>query len=223
MIQIFIQGLLLQASLILALGAQNLYVLEAGLKRKKHLLIATVCAACDTVLILLGVIGFTSVFLKLPILKIGFGMLGVGFLFYYGILKLKEFLHPALKSLPNEVREISNRQVLMATLGFSLLNPHVYLDTLVLIGSYSSKFSLLNSRIAFGLGAALTSWIWFFGLALLASAGNRLIHNQLAMRMIALASGLILITLAAKLGIDVYGWSNHGLSLTLSPLSFDFT
>ena len=206
MIKIFLQGLLLQASLIHALGAQNLYVLESGLRRKRHLLIAAVCSLCDTGLILLGVIGCASVFLKLPLLKLAFGISGVGFLVVYGLLKLKEALRPPPIVDTGTALATSTRQVVDTTLGFSLLNRHVYFDTLVLIGGYSSQFPKVGSRLAFGLGASVTSWIWFFSLAILASAGNRLLHSKIAMRIIALVSGIILISLATKLGIDVYGW-----------------
>lgn len=129
MLQIFLQGLLLQASLILALGAQNIYVLESGLRRKRHLLIATICSVCDTTLIFSGVFGCASVFLKLPLLKVAFGVLGAAFLFVYGVLKLREVLRPPVVVEASTVMATSTRQVLTTTLAFSLLNPHVYLDT----------------------------------------------------------------------------------------------
>lgn len=206
MFQVFIQGLLLQASLILALGAQNIYVLESGLKKKRHLFIAGICSLCDTVLIFLGVAGCASVFLKFPPLKIGFGFLGVGFLFIYGVLKLRESYRPD-QLVPSQTKaEVQTDEVLTTTLGFSLLNPHVYLDTLVLIGGYSTQFQSMSSRLFFGLGAAATSWIWFFSLAGLASFGNRFIHNSSIMGKISLLSGLILIALAIKLSLDVFRW-----------------
>jgi L-lysine exporter family protein LysE/ArgO len=86
----FIEGFLLQASLILALGAQNLFVLESGLKRQRHLLVALICSICDTVLIAVGVAGAASIFVQVPSLKICSGALGVLFLIYYGVKKILE-------------------------------------------------------------------------------------------------------------------------------------
>jgi len=200
---LFFEGFFLQASLILALGAQNVYVLNCGLHRHRHLLVALISSVCDMALIMVGVLGVASVFVQIPLLKIVFGVVGVIFLAYYGFMKLKEagtFLDVgAFKSA-------DFKQTVLTTLAFSLLNPHVYLDTVVLIGGYSAKFEELYSRLIFGLGAGSFSFIWFFGLASLASLGSRLVHNQKAMRGISLVSGVILLWLAVKLGMDVWGW-----------------
>lgn len=205
MFSIFIQGLFLQASLILAFGAQNIFVLNSGLRRRRHLLVASVSSICDAILIFIGVLGVATFFIRFPVLKIGLGIVGVGFLFYYGLLKLREakngieFSHTSKQATPV-------KQAILTSLGFSLLNPHVYLDTVVLIGGYSSKFNLLSERFLFGAGAALFSTIWFFALVLLASLGSRLFKNPKAMRFISLISGLILIFFSIKLGSDVFGW-----------------
>jgi L-lysine exporter family protein LysE/ArgO len=202
---IFIQGLFLQASLILALGAQNIFVLNSGLRRQRHLLVAFVSSICDTFLVFVGVLGVATFFIKFPILKIGLGIVGVGFLFYYGLLKLREAKN-GIELSKTSNQATTTKQAVLTSLGFSLLNPHVYLDTVVLIGGFSSKFSQISERFLFGAGASLFSTIWFFGLALLASLGSRLLNNQKAMRVISLISGLILIFLSVKLGGDVFGW-----------------
>lgn len=100
----------------------------------------------------------------------------------------------------------STKQTILMSLGFSLLNPHVYLDTVVLIGGYSAKFTHLAERFYFGAGASSFSTVWFFGLALLASASSRFLNNPKAMRVVSLLSGIILILLSIKLGADVYDW-----------------
>lgn len=208
MFGIFLQGFLLQASLILALGAQNIFVLNSGLRRQRHLLVALVCSICDTFLVFVGVLGVATVFVKFPFLKIGLGLVGVGFLFFYGFLKLKEAKQGSVISL-DSAQARTARQAILTSLGFSLLNPHVYLDTVVLVGGYSSKFPLLTDRFYFGAGASLFSTFWFFGLALLASLGSRLLKNPKAMRIVSLVSGLILIVLAIKLGMDVWAWMSE--------------
>ncbi len=204
-LNIFIQGFLLQASLILALGAQNIFVLNSGLRRQRHLLVAFVCTLCDTFLIFVGVLGVATFFVKFPFLKISLGVFGVGFLLYYGLLKFKEAREGITVSQTyNE--KISLKKSILTSLGFSLLNPHVYLDTVVLIGGYSTQFNQLIERFYFGAGASSFSTFWFFGLALLASAGARFLNNPKAMKMVSLISGIILISLAAKLSSDVYAW-----------------
>ncbi|MBK7962422.1 MAG: LysE family transporter [Bdellovibrionales bacterium] len=205
MIEIFFQGFLLQASLILALGAQNIFVLDSGLRKQRHLLVAFVSSVCDTLLVLVGVLGVATVFVQLPILKMTLGIIGVGFLFFYGFMKLKE-AKKGINILKTSEQVVTTRQAILTSLGFSLLNPHVYLDTVVLIGGYSSKFGLIFERFAFGVGASVFSIIWFFGLATLASLGSRLLNDSKAMRFVSLISGVILIGLALKLGTDVFNW-----------------
>jgi L-lysine exporter family protein LysE/ArgO len=206
MFAIFAQGFLLQASLILALGAQNIFVLHSGLRRERHWLVAFVSSLCDAILVFVGVLGVATVFVQIPILKIGLGIVGVGFLFFYGLMKLKDAKNGVVLSAESK-SVTSTKQMILTALGFSLLNPHVYLDTVVLIGGYSSKFSEFIERFYFGAGASVFSAIWFFGLVSLASAGSRILNNPKAMRIISLVSGLILIALAVKLGADVAAWA----------------
>ncbi len=207
-LSVFFQGFLLQASLILALGAQNIFVLNAGLRRQHPLLVATVSTLCDVLLIFVGVLGVASVFVQIPALKIGLGILGAGFLLYYGILKLRE-AKDGVTQQSASFATTSRKQTLLTTIGFSLLNPHVYLDTVVLIGGYSTKFHDFSDRFYFGAGASAFSAIWFTALVLLASMGSNLLQNKNAMRTISLISGLILCALAIKLGADVLAWIQY--------------
>lgn len=205
MTNIFLQGFFLQASLILALGAQNIFVLNSGLKKEHHYLVALVSSLCDTILIFVGVLGVASIFVQVPLLKILLGLCGVLFLVYYGVLKLNEARVGVNLSI--EDSQVGNRKkTILTTLGFSLLNPHVYLDTVVLIGGYSAKFDDFFARFYFGLGASLFSTLWFFALVLLASVSSQFLKNQRAMKMVSFVSGVILITLSMKLGWDVYSW-----------------
>lgn len=202
MLSIFVQGFLLQASLILALGAQNIFVLNSGLRRQRHLLVALVCSLCDAILIFIGVLGVATVFIQVPLFKMALGIVGVGFLFFYGLLKLREaFKGTEIHFISTS--NISAQKVILTSLGFSLLNPHVYLDTVVLIGGYSTQFSSWAERLYFGVGASLFSTLWFFGLALLASVGQHFLKNAKAMKVISFLSGVILILLALKLGADI--------------------
>ena len=205
MISIVIQGFLLQASLILALGAQNIFVLNSGLRKKRHFLVALVSSICDTTLIFVGVLGVATFFIQYPILKISLGIAGVSFLFFYGAMKINESRNTiAITTTSSDTTNFW--QTVFASLAFSLLNPHVYLDTIVLVGGYSSKFSVLSERLFFGLGASSFSTLWFFGLAFSASLFRSFLNNQKAMRMVSIVSGIILVLLALKLGAEVTHW-----------------
>ncbi len=191
----------------MALGAQNIFVLNSGLLKQRHLLVATISSLCDTVLIFVGVLGVASLFLQVPLLKIGLGTLGVAFLVIHGLKKLYEAYQGS--ALPQTSSAgISSRQAIATSLGFSLLNPHVYLDTVVLVGGYSAQFAQLQQRFTFGLGAAVFSALWFFGLALAAAAARRFLFHPRTMRFVALFSGLLLLWLAWKLGADVWTWAS---------------
>jgi L-lysine exporter family protein LysE/ArgO len=204
MLQIFMQGFLLQASLILALGAQNIFILNSGLRRERHLFAALISSICDTFLVFIGVLGAATFFVQYPLLQKVLGILAVGFLAYYGALKIREFKNGI--TLPiDRPSATSYNQTLLASLGFSLLNPHVYLDTVVLIGGFSSKFSSHLDRFYFGAGASVFSTIWFFALASLASYARLLLKSDAAMRKVSLISGIILIVLSLKLGFELFG------------------
>jgi L-lysine exporter family protein LysE/ArgO len=205
MIEIALQGFLLQASLILALGAQNIFVLNSGLRKQKHIIVASVSSICDALLVFVGVLGVATVFEQLPFLKILLGFMGVVFLFFYGVRKIREAKN-GLDLSKDSKHIFTTRQAIVTSLAFSLLNPHVYLDTVVLIGGYSSQFGPLAERLYFGAGASLFSTIWFFCLAGLASLGSRLLSDAKTMRCISLVSGIVLIVLSLKLGADVMAW-----------------
>ena len=204
-----IEGFALQASLILALGAQNIFVMESGLKGNRPLFVASVCSLCDTSLIMLGVLGAASIFLQFPLLKIGFGGLGVAFLFLYGLGKIRESRSSkiiAQSATPSPQSTQNTKKILLLTLGFSLLNPHVYLDTLILIGGFATQYPEVVDRVLFGSGASLCSWLWFFALALAAKRMRPFLQSPKAMRRVALVAGTLLVLLGVKLSFDVYAW-----------------
>ena len=203
--QIFLEGLLLQASLIFALGAQNIFVLESGLKKQNPLMISFVCFFCDLLLIMVGVAGAGSLLSNFSQLKIFIGLIGVFFLFRYGLSKIisKQGLLGELEQSPIE-RGIK-RSILLA-ITFSLLNPHAYLDAIVLIGGYSTKYSLLTDRLLVGLGAGCFSLIWFLFLSSASSLMKPIFANTKVFKLITICSGLVLLFLSYRLGLDVYDW-----------------
>lgn len=203
MIQILVEGFLLQASLIFALGAQNLFVLESGLRRQYHLIVSFVCFFCDFILIMLGVAGAATLFHHFPEVKVFFGVIGVTFLMWYGFNKLTNKDEILLSDV---LKEKSLKKSVLQAMTFSLINPHAYLDGVVLIGGYSAKYPELSHRMAIGLGASLCSLTWFLVLSSASSKMMPLFQNPKRMRLVMSTAGLFLIFLSARLSVDVYGW-----------------
>lgn len=199
-----LEGFILQASLIVALGSQNLYVIEMGIKRQHHYLIAAICALCDFILIMLGVLGISALLSRVEELKIVIGLIGVGFLTYYSVLKLKEACLGGVAIDGSEIKAVSQKKALLMALGFTLLNPHVYMDTFFLIGGYSSKFPTQIEKISFGIGAGSFSVLWFFFLSLFSSFFSNQLKKETFARALSLISGIILGLLAVKLGKEIF-------------------
>lgn len=202
--QIYLEGMLLQASLIFALGPQNLFVLESGLMKRHHLVVSFICFLCDLTLIMLGVVGAATLFNQYPQVKIGVGIIGIGFLLLYGLNKIR-FDTKAFS--PSAGRDKNGlRLAIMSSISFSVINPHAYLDGIVLIGGYSSKFPDLANRMALGLGAASFSLLWFLILSVGASALMPIFQDTRRLRLMMCCAGFMLLFLSARLSIDVYAW-----------------
>ena len=201
------EGFILNASMILGLGAQNIFVMECGLRKDHHLLVAAICSLCDALLILLGVLGAGTLFINIPILKIVFGSFGVMALGFYGLQKLREHPVPA-HSTTRKGSFNTSRSAVLRAMAFSLLNPHVYLDTVVMIGGFSTEFAEVKNRLLFGLGAIGSSIVWFLGLALLSSRMSLYLKDPKKMKVVWVISGILLIFLALKLGRDVWTWAS---------------
>jgi L-lysine exporter family protein LysE/ArgO len=160
-----LQGIGVGAGLIIAIGAQNAFVLRQGLKRRHIFATAGISTVCDAILIALGVGGLGTLIATTPALTTAATWGGAAFLDYYGLRSFRSALSPAALTTDEATQRPANlRGTVLAAFGFSLLNPHVYLDTVVLIGSVGAQYPA-NDRISFGLGAMLASLIWFFGLA----------------------------------------------------------
>ena len=218
---LFLEGLFLQASLIFALGAQNVFVLESGLKKQNPLTICFVCFLCDLLLIMLGVAGAGSLFSSFSQLKIVIGIIGVFFLFQYGLSKI--FIHQETLTDENQtlIKQGMKRSILLA-ITFSIFNPHAYLDAFILIGGYSTKYSVLSDRLILGMGAACFSLIWFIFLTKASSLIKPVFSNAKSFRFVSTCSGLILLFLSFRLGLDVYGWITEGPHSTILVKAFNY-
>ncbi|MBB2494547.1 LysE/ArgO family amino acid transporter [Aquipseudomonas ullengensis] len=161
--QSYLNGLLVAAGLIIAIGAQNVFVLAQSLRREHHLPVAALCVLCDALLVCAGVFGLATLLAQSPLLLNIARWGGAVFLLWYGAKALRRALSPQALEQDQQSGPRSRRAVLMAALAVTLLNPHVYLDTVLLIGSLGAQQPVPG---AYALGAASASMIWFFTLAL---------------------------------------------------------
>lgn len=206
--EIFFEGLFLQASLILALGAQNLFILESGLKKHYPVRVSFVCFFCDFLLITLGVAGAASVFNLYPELKILIGGLGALFLFQYGLSKVLNSDRDVISA--DVLGDKNLRRSILLAVTFSILNPHAYLDAFVLIGGFSSKYASLSDRLLLGFGAAIFSLLWFLMLSGASAKMKPFLSQPKRLRLFMTTAGLCLMYLSCTLGMNVLDWMNEG-------------
>lgn len=194
----FLNGLGLGFGLIVAIGAQNAYVLRQGLRREHVFAVAAVCAVCDAVLIVVGIAGMGALVRQSETLLHIVTWAGAAFLAAYGVLAARRALRPAALAPDADTARRSLPATLAAVTGFSLLNPHVYLDTVVLVGSIGGIYAG-SAQAAFGAGAVAASFLWFFGLAYGARLLTPVFARPAAWRMLDLAIAAVMWTIAASL------------------------
>ena len=164
---IYLQGMLVGASLIMPIGAQNAFVLERGIRRNHAMLVAGLCFLADTLLIALGVGGAGKMIAGSVTLQLVLTVGGAAFLLRYGWSSLQRAWRATTSSLA-EKGTMSRIQAVGMTLAVTLLNPHVYLDTVMIQGAVAGLYPR-TQQLSFALGSISASLLWFFGLALLAS------------------------------------------------------
>ena len=195
----FVTGFALSATLIVAIGAQNAFVLRQGLRREHVFLIVAFCALSDLVLISAGVAGVARILSEAPRLTLALTMGGTLFLVWYGVRALARARNASsLRAAPGSQR-ISVRSAVAQAAGFTFLNPHVYLDTVLLMGSIGAR-QPSDLRMWFVGGAAAASGAWFtslgFGARLLrpffqTSRAWQVLDGIVGLTMLALAAGLV--------------------------------
>jgi L-lysine exporter family protein LysE/ArgO len=192
-----IAGFLVGGGLIVAIGAQNAFVLRQGLARRHVFPVALFCALSDAALILLGVGGLGALVVASPaLLKIAtWG--GAAFLLAYGAFAFRRAFSPSAMQMADTVSG-SLSAALAACAAFTFLNPHVWLDTVVLVGSISATHGA-QGRWIFGLGAALASFCWFFSLAYGARLLTPFFADPRAWRMLDIVIGGVMWAIAATL------------------------
>ena len=164
-------------SLILAIGAQNIFVIEQGLKKQHIFLVCFICSISDLILIFIGIFlfHFFNQYFSQTV-ELILNLLLIIFLIYFIYTKIKS--HKTDISFKNEKSDISKINIFFKTLGFTYLNPHVYSDTVFFLGNFSKNF-VINNKVLFGLGASLASFLFFFSLGYLAKFfSNYLIDSK---------------------------------------------
>ena len=163
-------------SLILAIGAQNIFVIEQGLKKQHVFLVCLVCSISDLILIFLGIFifEFFSKYFNSTV-ELIFNIALVIFLIHFIYSKIKNY--NIAVNFDTDVTSITRFNILLKTLGFTYLNPHVYSDTVFFLGNFSKNF-IISQKILFGIGASIASFLFFFLIGYLSKYLSKFAKNQ---------------------------------------------
>jgi len=197
-ISAFTTGFALSATLIIAIGAQNAFVLRQGLRREHVLMIVAFCALADLLLISVGVAGVARVLGEAPHLTLALTVAGTAFLAWYGIRALARARRANSMNVAESVNRISLRNAVAQAAGFTFLNPHVYLDTVLLMGSIGAR-QPADLRFWFVGGAAAASGAWFTTLGFGARLLRPVFRTPRAWQVLDTLIGLTMLGLAASL------------------------
>ena len=189
-------GFLTGLSLIMAIGAQNAFVIRQGLTRKHVLLVVAICALSDAFLILIGVAGLGVLISSLPWLLEIVRWFGVAYLTWFGIKSLRSaFKTQSLDA--SGVQSGSAKTVVLSVLGFTFLNPHVYLDTVILLGSIGNQFGV--DKWWFALGGMVASIVWFSSIGFGAKAASRFMAKPVFWKVLDLVIAAVMFGIAIML------------------------
>ncbi|EOV0052306.1 LysE/ArgO family amino acid transporter [Vibrio parahaemolyticus] len=200
---VLLQGFGLGASMIIPIGAQNAYVLNQGIKRNHHLTTATICSVLDMIFISLGIFGGGAILSQNEVLLTSVTLGGIAFLSFYGLLSLKSAFKPENESeSKGEVVARGRRTVILGALAVTVLNPHLYLDTVVILGSIGGQFEG-HDRIAFALGTIMASFVWFYTLSMGAATLGPTLSKPKVKKGIDIAVALMMFTIAYVLASEL--------------------
>ncbi|MDM3592642.1 arginine exporter ArgO [Proteus mirabilis] len=205
MLTTFFQGFLLSAAMILPIGAQNAFILQQGSKKQYHLMSASLCALSDVILISGGVFGGSALLSQSEYLLLLITWGGVAFLLWYGWNAFKTAFTKEIALSQHENQVKSRWRVIVTLVAVTWLNPHVYLDTFVVLGSIGGQLTA-ELRLWFTFGALFASISWFFALSLLAAWFSPILSQVTAQRIINLFVGCVMWFIALQLAAQ--GWKN---------------
>jgi L-lysine exporter family protein LysE/ArgO len=193
-----IPGFLTGLSLIVAIGAQNAFVIRQGLLRSHVLLIVMVCSLSDALLIVLGTGGLGRVVQSHPDLLTFIRWFGVAYLSWFGVKSLRSAFNEN-QLLATGQAEVSWKRILTTVLALTYLNPHVYLDTVIFVGSIANQFQ--SNKWYFALGASLASVLWFSAIGFGARAASRFMSKPIFWRILDSTIALVMFSIAATLAL----------------------
>ena len=194
------EGALISLSLIVAIGAQNAFVIRQGLSNRHVFLVCTICAFSDATLISIGVFGFGEFLSKSGNIAEIIEWMAISFLIIYSVLRFRAAWKGNTLEIDDSDNAFSAKKTAMITMGFTWLNPHVYLDTTVLLGTASLQFQG-DEKIAFAIGAMSSSFLFFYSLGFGARRLAPLLKTEKAWKFIDFSIGLVMIWIA----IGIYG------------------
>jgi len=189
------EGALISLSLIVAIGAQNAFIIRQGLSDRHVFLVCTICAFSDATLISLGVFGFGEIISNSDNLSELIRWFAISFLIIYSIMRFKAAYDGNALDIDDGKNFVSAKKTAIITLGFTWLNPHVYLDTTVLLGTASLQFQG-DEKIAFAIGAMMSSFLFFYSLGFGARRLAPLLKTEKVWKIIDVVIGIIMIWIA---------------------------
>lgn len=203
----YIEGMMIGGGLIIAIGAQNAFVIRQGIKGEHVLIVAAVCSLVDMTLIAVGAGGVGTLIAQNAILRVIAAWGGAAFLFVYGALALQAAVRvrpdawdEAEQSAAARARRSAGGRgkAALSAFGFSVLNPHVYLDTVVMLGGVAAQYPA-DPRLVFALGAMTASVVWFFGIAYGATRLAPFLRSTTGTRLLEITVCAVMWTVALRL------------------------
>ena len=194
-------------SLILAIGAQNIFVMEQGLKKQHVFLVCLICSVSDLILIFLGI--FLFEYFKIYFTKnveLFFNILLFIFLIYFIYSKVRSLYKSS--EINFEISNLSLKNIIIKTLGFTYLNPHVYSDTVFFLGNFSKNF-LVSHKYFFGIGASIASFLFFFSLGYLSKLSSKYLQSRNTWKVINLFIVVFMSILALYVLVDIFNLKNR--------------
>ena len=193
----FITGFTLGLTLILAIGAQNAFVLKQGLKKHHVFLVCFICAFSDALLIALGVTGFSEVVKQFPLIESIARYGGAAFLFIYALKSFSSAFSQSHTLKPSGAVPESALKIAFTCLAFTWLNPHVYLDTVFLLGAISTKYEA--TRVEFAAGAMTASFVFFFTLGYGAKLLTPIFDKPVSWKVLEFIIGIVMLAIGVSL------------------------
>ena len=201
--EFFIQGLIVCFGLIVSIGAQNAFLLKQGILKQHVFAVALICFLGDVFLMTVGVLGLGELISQLPIVSLIIAIFGAIFLFTYGSQSFLSMFRANGALIQSSGKASSLKRVLMITFAITFLNPHVYIDTVVILGVVGGKLAF-SEKIAFLFGALSCSFIWFFGIGYGAGFFAPYFAKHRTWQILDFITGVIMFVIAASL--VMYAW-----------------